>query len=323
MQYRRLGSTGLPLSLLSYGSWVTFGNQLDDSLARELMTTAYDAGVNFFDNAEAYAQGESERIMGRVLAAAGWPRDSYVLSSKAMFGRVKDPLPTQRGLHRKHLVDACHQALQRLQTDYLDLYFCHRPDPETPVAEVVRTMNQLIQQGKVLYWGTSEWPAAALCEAMAFANLQGLIPPAMEQPEYNLFQRDRVEKEYGPFYKSPGLGTTTWSPLASGLLTGKYNDGLPSGTRVHLKGYEWLRKQFETPETAALVPKVRRLQALAAELGVSLPQLAIAWCARNPNVSSVILGASKPEQLRENLRALDVLDRLTPEVMARIDTMLV
>ena len=248
MEYRRLGTSGLKVSALSFGSWVTFGNQMAVEAALESMTAAYDAGVNFFDNAEVYAHGQSETIMGAALQKSGWDRDSYIVSSKVMFGRRADPMPTQRGLSRKHIYDACHQALQRLQVDYLDLYFCHRPDPETPIEETVRSMSELIWQGKVLYWGTSEWSAQQLMEAYGIARQYNLIPPTMEQPQYNMFHRDRFEVEYGRLYNAIGLGTTIWSPLASGLLTGKYNDGIPDESRLTLPGYEWLRDMFNSEE---------------------------------------------------------------------------
>ena len=319
MEYRRLGSSGLKLSALSFGSWVTFSFQMDDGKARECMHAAYDAGVNFFDNAEVYAAGESEKMMGRVLREAGWSRDSYCVSSKAYWG---GQLPTQRGLSRKHLHDACHAALHRLQVDYLDLFFCHRPDLETPVEETVRAMDDLIRQGKVLYWGTSEWSAREIQEAYGLARQYGLTPPTVEQPQYNMFERDRVEREYDPLYSGIGLGTTIWSPLASGILTGKYGDGIPEGSRMSLPDYQWLRERIESPEGQANVRKAAELTGIARELGVPLTQLAIAWCLKNPNVSTVILGASSSAQLEENLNSLDVVSSLTGEVTERIEGVL-
>ncbi|MFN2137475.1 MAG: potassium channel beta subunit family protein, partial [Candidatus Promineifilaceae bacterium] len=291
MQYRHLGKSGLRVSALSFGSWVSFANQMGVDEAKACMVAAYDGGINFFDNAEVYAHGESERIMGEVLSQMNWPRDSYIVSSKVMWGSVTDPLPTQYGLSRKHVVEACHQAMQRLNVDYLDLYFCHRPDPETPIEETVRAMTELIHQGKVLYWGTSEWSAQQLMEAHGVARQYGLIPPTMEQPQYNMFHRYRFEVEYGRLYDAIGLGTTIWSPLASGLLTGKYNDGIPDNTRLTLPGYEWLREIFESEEWQMRLEKVRVLTALAEKLGTNMARLAIAWTLKNPNVSTVILGA--------------------------------
>lgn len=317
MIYRRMGRTGLQLSVVSFGSWVTFHKQIDDSVSDELMGHAYDSGINFFDNAEVYARGESEKMMGRVLKKKKWDRTSYVLSSKAFFGwRGPDNKPNQTGLSRKHLVEACNEALERLQTDYLDLYFCHRPDKNTPIDEVVWTMNLLIRQGKILYWGTSEWSAQEILEAHVVAEKYHLIGPAMEQPEYNLFERTKVEKDYLQLYRSFGLGTTIWSPLASGLLTGKYNDGIPEGSRLALEGFSWLKEKTYVEEK---VGKVRQLQNVANELGCSLAELAIAWCISNPHVTTAILGATKKEQLTQNLRALEVLPKLTPGVLEKID----
>jgi voltage-dependent potassium channel beta subunit len=312
-----MGRSGLQLSVLSFGSWVTFHKQVDDSLADELMGLAYDRGVNFFDNAEVYARGESERLMGRVLKKKNWDRTSYTLSSKAYFGsRGPDNKPNQTGLSRKHLVEACHEALQRLQTDYLDLYFCHRPDPNVPIEEVVWTMNILIQQGKILYWGTSEWNGTEIMEAHRVAHQYGLIGPSMEQPQYNLLEREKVEKDYFHIYRTVGLGTTIWSPLASGLLTGKYNDGIPEGSRFALQGFEWLKDRYAVDEKLG---KVRKLTEFSKELGTSTGILSIAWCIANPNVTTAILGATRREQLEENLKALDLLPQLTPEVMQRIE----
>jgi voltage-dependent potassium channel beta subunit len=319
MQYRRLGSSGLKLSALSFGAWVTFGTSIGRSQARELISRAFDAGVNFFDNAEVYSNGEAERIMGDALADLRLPRDAWCVSSKVYFGSVKDPAPTQKGLSRKHVIEACEQALRRLRVDHLDLYYCHRPDPETPLEETVRAMDHLIRQGKVLYWGTSEWSAEAIRSAARIARANGLHAPTMEQPEYNLLHRDRVEKEYAPLYAEIGLGTTIWSPLASGLLTGKYDHGIPDDSRMRTPGYEWLARRLSTPEGEAQLERARRFSALAKELGEKPAQLAIAWCLRNPHVSSVILGASRPEQLRENLGALGLVDRLDADVVARIE----
>jgi voltage-dependent potassium channel beta subunit len=316
MEYRRLGRSGLKLSALSFGSWVTFSTQIEDGVASELLKQAYDAGVNFFDNAEVYASGESEKMMGRALAKLGFGRDTFCVSSKVFWG---GKLPTQRGLSKKHVHDACHAALTRLQVDYLDLFFCHRPDLDTPIEETVRAMNDLITQGKVLYWGTSEWSAAEIAEAHAVARGLGLAGPAMEQPQYNLFVREKVEREYHRLYESFGLGTTIWSPLASGILTGKYEHGVPKGTRMDLPDYKWLRERLESAEGRAQVAKTRELGTLARELGASVSQLAIAWCLVNPNVSTVILGATRPTQLRENLAALELVPKLDAKVLARIE----
>lgn len=319
MPYRRLGSSGLKISALSFGAWVTFGKQVGDRTARDLLHTAYDAGVNFFDNAETYADGQAEVVMGDILKKSGWPRDTFLVSSKVYFGTEREG-PNQVGLSRKHIVEACHAALRRLQVDYLDLYYCHRPDPEVPVEETARAMHDLITQGKVLYWGTSEWGGDRLAEAFAVCDKLNLHRPIVEQPQYNLFHRSRVEKEYAPFYRSPGLGTTVWSPLATGLLTGKYNDGVPAQSRLDTPGMEWLRDRLTSdPRFPAKLEAVKQLAGIACELGTTLPCLALAWCLTNPNVSSVILGASRVEQLRENFGALDVVARLTPEVLQRIE----
>lgn len=317
MEYRRLGNSGLQVSALSYGSWVTFGNQLQLEEAERCMVAAYEAGVNFFDNAEVYALGESERIMGKALKRLGWRRDTFIVSSKVFWGSVDDPMPTQRGLNRKHVVEACHQALARLQVDYLDLYFCHRPDRDTPIEETVRAMHDLIQQGKILYWGTSEWSAQQIMEAYGLARQYGLTPPTMEQPQYNMFHRQRFEVEYARLYTEIGLGTTIWSPLASGLLTGKYSHGIPDGSRADLKGYEWLREHVLSHQQ-----EVTKLAELADQLAISLPRLAIAWCLKNPNVSSVITGASKLDQIHENMRAVEDVNKLDDDVMARIEDIL-
>lgn len=322
MEYRRLGKWGLKLSALSFGSWVTFRNQIDTRLAEQCIGIAYDAGVNFFDNAETYANGESEIIMGQALRNLGLPRDSFCVSSKVYFGSYSEPKPTQRGLSRKHVVEACHQALQRLQVEYLDLYFCHRPDPEVPMEEVVSTMHNLVQQGKILYWGTSEWSADEIRSAHAVAHASNLIPPVVEQPQYNMFVRNRVEQEYAPLYREYGMGTTIWSPLASGLLTGKYNDGIPADSRMTLPGYEWLKDRLQSEEGRQRLAKVKQLVPIARDLNMSLAQLAIAWCLRNPHVSTVILGASRVEQLRETLTAAGEVAKLTPNVMTRITRVL-
>lgn len=322
MEYRHLGKSGLRISALSFGSWVTFKNQVDMAAAKELLQVAYDYGVNFFDNAEVYAHGESERIMGEALKQLNWPRDTYLVSSKVMWGAVPNAKPTQWGLSRKHVTEACHQALRRLQVDYLDLYFCHRPDPETPIEETVRTMTDLIRQGKVFYWGTSEWSAQQIMEAHSVARQYGLEPPTMEQPLYNMFARERFEVEYARLYTQVGLGTTIYSPLASGILTGKYNEGIPEGSRMTVQGYGWLRERLESAEGQQQLAKVRELTSLAEELGTNMARLAIAWCLKNPNVSSVITGASRVEQIHDNMKALDVVAQLTPEVMERIEAIL-
>ena len=322
MEYRRLGSSGLKLSALSLGAWVTFGRQVDIAAAREMIACAWDHGVNFFDNAEVYAFGEAERVMGAALKALKLPRDGYCVSSKAYFGAVDNPLPTQRGLSRKHLADACEQALRRLDVDYLDLYFCHRPDEDTPVAETVWAMDSLIRQGKVRYWGTSEWPAALIREAHAVARTHHLHAPQMEQPQYNLLHRERVEVEYAPLYRELGLGTTIWSPLASGLLTGKYAHGVPADSRLGQPDYAWLRQAVLEEDGGARRARAARLLPLAAGLGVSAAQFAIAWCLANPHVSTVILGASRRAQLEENLGALEVLPRMDAALLASVDAAL-
>lgn len=316
MEYRRLGKSGLKVSEFSLGSWVTFAKQVDTSAASRMMAAAYDAGVNFFDNAEGYEAGNSEIVMGEALKQLGWGRDTYIVSSKVFWGGDK---PTQRGLSRKHVTDACHAALRRLQVDYLDLYFCHRPDIDTPIEETVRAMHDLIQQGKVLYWGTSEWNAQQITEAHRAAREWGLTPPTMEQPQYSIFERAKVEGDYAPLYDTVGLGTTIWSPLASGLLTGKYNDGLPDDSRAALPGYEWLREMIESPEGRDRIEKVKQLAKVAAGAGLPIHHMALLWCLANPDVSTVILGASRVEQLTDNLAALTVRDRLTPDVMDAIE----
>jgi voltage-dependent potassium channel beta subunit len=318
MEYRYMGKSGLQLSVLSFGSWVSFHKQINDQIADMLMGLAYDNGVNFFDNAEVYALGESEKMMGRVLRKKGWDRTSYVISSKVFWGwRGKENKPNQHGLSRKHITEACHEALQRLQTDYLDLYFCHRPDKNVPIEEVVWTMHNLILQGKILYWGTSEWSGVEIMEAHRVAQRYGLIGPSVEQPQYNLFERNKIENEYLMVYKTVGLGTTIWSPLASGLLSGKYNNGIPSDSRLAIPGFEWLRDRLIQDQAVAKVVKIGEL---AAELSITPSQLSIAWCIKNPNVTTAILGATKKEQLLENLAALSVVEKLTPEVMQQIET---
>ncbi len=322
MEYKRLGKSGLQVSRLSFGSWLTFGKQVGDTTAEDLMKLAYDHGVNFFDNAEAYAGGKSEEVMGDILKKMDWRRDSYIVSSKVFFGADGGKgglMPTQKGLNRKHVTEACHQALQRLKVDYLDLYFCHRPDKQTPIEETVWSMHNLIQQGKVLYWGTSEWSAQEIMEAHRIAERYHLIGPTMEQPQYNMLVRDKVEVEYSQVYKTVGLGTTIWSPLASGVLTGKYNDGFPTDTRLGIAGLEWLKDRALAEEN---LEKVRNLSAFALELGVTMPLLAIAWCLKNDDVSTVILGASKTSQLEENFKAFDVMTKLEDEVMEKIEGIL-
>jgi voltage-dependent potassium channel beta subunit len=304
---------------LSLGSWVTYHNQVDVAAAREMMAAAMDAGVNFFDNAEGYGDGNAETVMGQVIKKLGWKRSDLVVSTKIFWGGDG---PNNQGLSRKHILQGTDASLVRLQMDYVDLIFCHRPDMYTPIEETVRAMNYLIDHGKAYYWGTSQWSAAQIMEAYAIARREHLIPPQMEQPEYHMFERERVEKEYLHLYKEIGLGTTIWSPLASGLLTGKYNQGIPTGTRVTLPGYDWLREQFERESTRAKIEKVKQLVPVANELGCTMAQLALAWCLKNPNVSTVITGASKPQQVVENMKALDVVAKLTDPVMDRIDQVL-
>ena len=318
MEYRRLGKTGLPVSELSFGSWITFGNQINDGISERLMDIAYEAGVNFFDNAEVYAAGASEVVMGEILHKKNWSRDSYIVSSKVFFG-AGAKVPTQKGLHRKHIVEACNQALQRLQVEYLDLYFCHRPDKQTPIEETVWSMHQLILSGKILYWGTSEWSAQEIMEAHMVAQRYNLIGPVVEQPQYNMLVRDKVEVEYSQIYKTVGLGTTIWSPLASGYLTGKYLNQSPADARLNREELGWLSERLLQ---ATHAEKVKNLMALASDLGVSMPQLGVAWCLKNPDVSTVILGATKPEQLQETLTAPSILPLLTADVMERIENIL-
>ena len=315
MEYRRLGKSGLKVSEFSYGSWVTFAKQVDVAPAKEVLQAAYDAGINFFDNAEGYEQGRSELVMGQAIQELGWSRDSYIVSSKVFWGGEK---PTQRGLSAKHVTEAAHAALKRLRVDHLDLYFCHRPDIDTPIEETVRAMHNLIVQGKVLYWGTSEWTGQQITEAHLVARSAGLTPPTMEQPQYNLFERDKVERDYLPVYEL-GLGTTIWSPLASGLLTGKYNGGIPNDARANLPGYEWLRDAFTSDAGRAKIEKARDLAKVADAAGLSLTNLSLLWCLRNPHVSTVILGASRLGQLTDNLAALTQKAKLTDDVVAAVE----
>lgn len=319
MEYRRLGRSGLQVSVLSFGSWVTFAKQIGDSTASDLMTIAYDNGVNFFDNAEIYSRGKSESVMGEILKKNAWPRSSYCVSSKVYFG-YEDGKPNQIGLSRKHIVEGCHAAMTRLQVDYLDLFYCHRPDKQTPIEETVWAMNLLIQQGKILYWGTSEWANDEIMAALLFAQKNNLIGPTMEQPQYNMFERTKIEKDYLLLFRDFGLGTTIWSPLASGLLTGKYNSGMPTDNRLHIEGMDWLKER--TLGDASRIEKTRKLDVIAKEIGTTLPKLGIAWCVKNPNVSTAILGASKPEQLKETITSLEVLPLLTNEVMEKIESVL-
>jgi voltage-dependent potassium channel beta subunit len=319
MEFRSLGRSGLKVSALSYGTWVTFGEQIDEGAAAACLEAAREAGVNFFDTAEVYAGGKAETMLGNAIRRAGWKRSDLVISTKIFWGGSG---PNDTGLSRKHLVEGLDASLRRLQMDYVDLVFCHRPDKETPIEETVRAMSHLIDRGKAFYWGTSEWCAEELRAAFEIARRERLVGPTMEQPQYNMFVRERVEAEYRPLYRDYGLGTTIWSPLASGMLTGKYLKGIPDDTRVTLRGYGWLRKRFVGPEAEVRLEKVRKLLRLAADLEISLPRLAIAWCLRNPRVSTVITGASKPEQVVENMRALTAVPLLTDEVMARIDKIL-
>ncbi len=318
MEYTNLGKSGLQISRLSLGSWLTFGKQIGDDVAERLMDIAYENGINFFDNAEIYARGKSEEVMGSILKKKNWSRDSYIVSSKVFFGNGGQ-LPTQKGLSRKHIVEACEQALNRFQLDYLDLFLCHRPDKQTPIEETVWSMHQLIMQGKILYWGTSEWSAQEIMEAHMFAKQNHLIGPIVEQPEYNMFTRQKVEVEFSQVYKTVGLGTTIWSPLASGILSGKYNKDFPSDTRLGMEGMDWLKEKNLTAER---IDVVKKLSALAADLDMSLPVLGLAWCLKNPNVSTVILGASKEYQLTENLKSLDAKEKLSAEVMEEIELIL-
>ena len=320
MEYRRMGKTGLQLSVLSYGSWVSFHKQIHDDTADELMSYAYDNGINFFDNAEVYALGQSEKMMGRILKKKNWDRTSYVISSKAFWGwRGKENKPNQSGLSRKHLTEACHEALQRMQLDYLDLYFCHRADKNVPIEEVVWTMNHLIQQGKILYWGTSEWSAQEIMEAHLAAAKNHLIGPAMEQPEYNMFHRQKMENDFLQIFRTVGLGITIWSPLASGLLTGKYNNGIPADSRMAIPGFDWLKDKTLTEEK---INKVRKLKTVADKLETTMAVLALAWCIKNEHVTTAILGATKKEQLTENLKAIAIYPKLSMEIMQEIETII-
>ncbi|MCX8081509.1 MAG: aldo/keto reductase [Bacteroidia bacterium] len=320
MEYRRMGKSGLQLSVLSFGSWITFGKQIDNSIADHLMSIAYDAGVNFFDNAEVYARGRSEIVMGEILKNKDWPRSSYCVSSKVFFG-YEQGKPNQTGLSRKHIIEGCHAALKRLQLEYLDILFCHRPDKNTPIEETVLAMNTLIQQGKILYWGTSEWSSEEIMAAHAVAREYRLIGPAVEQPQYNMFERTKMEKDYLLLFRDYGMGTTIWSPLASGLLSGKYlSNPDTTNTRLGIEGLEWLKEK--TLGDQQKTEKIKQLKIIANELGISLACLSIAWCIRNPNVTTAILGASKPEQLEENLKAMDVLPLLTHEIMEKIENVL-
>jgi voltage-dependent potassium channel beta subunit len=318
MNYRHLGRSGIQVSELSFGSWVTFGIQMGEAHARDCMATAYAAGVNFFDNAEVYARGKSETVMGEALKKLAWRRGSYLVSTKFYWG-LHDGPNEKNTLNRKRLLEAMDGSLSRLQLDYVDLVFCHRPDPNTPVEEVVWAMHDIVSRGKAVYWGTSMWSAAEIMAAWQIADKHHLHKPVMEQPEYNMFNRQKVEKEYRRLYQDIGLGTTTWSPLASGMLTGKYNDGIPADSRANLKGYEWLKPDLTDADR---IEKVKKLAPLAAGLGISTAQLALAWCLKNPQVSTVIMGASRVAQVHENLKALEAVEKLTPEVMAAIETIL-
>ena len=316
MEYRRLGRSGVQVSVLSFGSWITFGKQVDNKIARDCMALAYEGGINFFDNAEIYSKGQAEVVMGDILKAMKWPRDSYLISSKVYWG---GDLPNQKGLSRKHIVEGCNASLKRMQVDYFDLFFCHRPDLHTPIEETVWSMHNLIQQGKILYWGTSEWTAQEIQEAITVAKVNNLIPPMMEQPHYNMFHRRTFEVDYFKLFRDHGMGTTVWSPLASGLLTGKYNDGIPKNSRLAMEGFDWL---VDKTLSADRIEKVKELTEIADEIGVSITNMALAWCLKNPNVSTLILGASKPAQLKQNLSCLEVVDELNSAVMEKIEEVL-
>jgi voltage-dependent potassium channel beta subunit len=317
MEYKRLGRSGLQVSALSFGTWVTFGDQISDEVAEQLMIKAYEGGINFFDNAEIYANGKSEIVMGKILKKLNWDRSTYLVSSKVFWGGA---LPNQKGLMRKHVVEACHAALQRLQVDYLDLFFCHRPDIHTPIEETVWTMHNLVQQGKILYWGTSEWSAQQITEAHYWAERHNLIAPVMEQPQYNMLERKKMEQDYIPLFKTFGLGTTIWSPLASGMLTGKYLDKMPDDSRMNMGNMGWLKDRALSD--AAKLDKIKQLNKLAQDTGISLTNMALCWCMKNPNVTTVILGASKVAQLEENLKCTDHLPKLTAAVMEKIESIL-
>lgn len=316
MNYRRLGKSGIKVSELSLGAWVTYGEQVGQDVAEKCMAAAYEHGVNFIDNAEAYGQGKAEIVVGNVIKKLAWRRENIVVSTKIFWGGEG---PNDRGLSHKHIIEGVNNALKRLQLDYVDLLFCHRPDPDTPIEETVRVMDQVIKSGKAFYWGTSEWSAAEIMRADGLARQYNLTPPAMEQPQYNMFAREKFEKEYAILYRELGYGTTIFSPLASGLLSGKYNDGIPEGSRATLSGYEWLRDAVLAPER---IEKVKRLVPISKDLGCTMSQMALAWCLKNPNVSTVITGASRPEQVEENMKALDIVALLTPEVMDRIEGIL-
>lgn len=317
MEYRRLGRSGLQVSALSLGSWVTFGSQIGDDISEQLMVKAYEAGINFFDNAETYASGKSEVVMGNILHKLNWDRSTYVVSSKVFWG---GSLPNQKGLMRKHIVEACHGALKRLQVEYLDLFYCHRPDIHTPIEETVWAMHNLIQQGKVLYWGTSEWTGQQITEAHYWAEKHNLIAPIMEQPQYNMFEREKMEQDYVPLFKTFGLGTTIWSPLASGMLTGKYLKDVPADSRLGQQNMAWLKDRMMADTDK--IEKTKKLDGLAKELGISLTHMSLCWCLKNPNVTSVILGASKVAQLEDNLKCYDAMPKLTTEVMDKIEAIL-
>ena len=319
MEYRYLGKSGLKVSALSFGSWVTFGSQVDVDKALELMKIAYDAGVNFFDNAEVYSDGVSESIMGEVIKKTGWKRSDLVLSTKIFWGGEG---PNDIGLSRKHILEGVDASLERMSVEYIDLLFAHRPDIHTPIQETVRAMNHVINQGKAFYWGTSEWSAQQIMEAYAIARQEHLIPPLMEQPQYNMFHREKVEKEFHQLYREIGLGTTIWSPLAGGLLTGKYNDGIPKDSRANLEGYEWLRKRFTDENATEKIDKVIKLASVAETIGCTTTQLALVWCLLNPNVSTVITGASKPSQIKENMKAIEIATKITPDIVETIEEIL-
>ncbi len=319
MKYRYLGKSGLKVSALSFGSWVTFNDQINEDIAYQCMKTAYDSGVNFFDNAEVYSNGQSEIMMGNIIKKAGWKRSDLVLSTKIYWGGKG---PNDKGLSRKHIIEGTNASLKRLQTEYVDLIFCHRPDNDTPIEETVRAMNQIINEGKAFYWGTSEWNAAQIMEAYQIARREHLIPPTMEQPEYNMLHREKVEKEFLPLYEKIGLGTTIWSPLKSGLLTGKYNNGIPEQSRLSLQDYEWLKEALLSNDGKQNIEKVKKLTTVAEELNISMAALALTWTLKNPNVSTVITGASKPEQVKENMKSINYLDLLTEDVLENIEQIL-
>ena len=319
MEYRFLGKSGLKVSALSYGSWTTFGNQADVDQAHKIMVKAFDLGVNFFDNAEVYANGQSEIIMGKVFKKTGWKRSDYIVSTKIFWG---GPGPNDSGLSRKHIIEGTDAALERMGLEYVDLIFCHRPDIYTPIEETVRAMNHVVNQGKAFYWGTSEWSAEQIKEAYLIARREHLIPPLMEQPEYNMFNRQKIEMDFLPLYEEIGLGTTIWSPLASGVLTNKYAQGFPEGSRLSLKENEWLKQRFETPDGREKITKAAQLEPIAKDLNITLAQMSLAWCLKNPHVSTVITGASTVSQLEENLKALQYVDLLTPAVMGKIEAIL-